>query len=407
MTYAPQADDVDLLSWSFVQDPYTTYARLRQDGPVTRQIVKTLATELNAWVVTSHEHGRALLADPRLSKDSVALPGVVNRHSVDGSQSATEQPKSMLFSDPPDHTRLRRLLGKAFTMRRVEQMRPWIVRQVDDLLDGVRPGEEFDLVDRIALALPIYVIGNLLGVPEERFADFKVWSSALASVDITAEEKQQALGAAFGYLRELIAQKAAAPADDMISALIQAADDGVRLQPAELMSTVFLVMNAGYETTANMISSGVLALLTHPDQQELLRTDPSLLPGAIEEFLRFESPLNLSTIRFSTADIAVGDVVIPAGEIVFVAFPAANRDPALYDDPDRLRVDRRAGSHLSFGHGIHHCVGAPLARLEGEIVFRALLERFAQWQLAVPVEHLTWRYTAQFRGLERLPVVLK
>ncbi|WP_211588535.1 cytochrome P450 family protein [Allorhizocola rhizosphaerae] len=407
MTYTPQTDEADLLSWSFVQDPYTTYARLREQGPVTRQVVKTLATELNAWVVTSHEHGRALLSDSRLSKDSVALPGVVNRHAVDGSRSATEQPKSMLFSDPPDHTRLRRLLGKAFTMRRVEEMRPWIVRQVESLLDGVRPGEEFDLVDRIALPLPIYVIGNLLGVPEERFADFKSWSSALASVNITAEEKQQALGAAFRYLGELIAQKREEPADDMISALIQAQDEGTRLEPAELMSTVFLVMNAGYETTANMISSGMLALLTHPDQQELLRADLSLLPSAIEEFLRFESPLNLSTIRFSTEAIEVGDVTIPAGEIVFIALLAANRDPEQFAEPDRLRVDRRAGQHLSFGHGIHHCVGAPLARLEGEIVFRALLERFGKWQLAVPVEHLTWRYTAQFRGLERLQVVLK
>ncbi len=400
-----EAGGVDLLSWSFVQDPYATYEKLREEGAVRRHVVKTLATELHAWVVTDYENGRALLADPRLSKDAVNLPAVVTAQSVDPDFQATEQPRSMLFSDPPEHTRLRKLIGKAFTMRRVQKMRPWIEQTTDALLERIVPGEEFDLVDDIALALPIYVIGNLLGVPEERFEDFKTWSGALASVDISAEEKQKALGQAFVYLGQLVAEKRADPGEDMVSALIEADDDGVRLTDTELMSTIFLVMNAGYETTANMISSGVLALLDHPDQQQKLRADPSLIPGAVEEFLRYESPLNLSTIRYTTSPVEVGDVTIPEGEIVFIALMSANRDPGKYADPNRLDVTRpSAHSHLSFGHGVHHCLGAPLARLEGEIVFTKLLERFPDWRLTVAPAALEWRYTAQFRGLEKLPV---
>ncbi|MDH6131110.1 cytochrome P450 [Kitasatospora sp. MAA4] len=401
------AGGVDLLSWRFVQDPYATYQDLRDAGTVRRHVVKTLATELNAWVVTDYDNGRALLTDPRLSKDAVNLPAIVNARAVDPNTSAPEHPRSMLFSDPPEHTRLRKLIGKAFTMRRVERMREWIEQTTDELLDQViTPGEEFDLVEEIALALPIYVIGNLLGVPAERFGDFKAWSGALASVDISAEEKQRAIGQAFGYLGQLIQEKRANPGEDMVSALIEADDDGVRLTDTELMSTIFLVMNAGYETTANMISSGVLALLQHPEQLALLRSDLSLLPGAVEEFLRYESPLNLSTIRFTTSPVQVGEVTIPENEIVFVALMSANRDPARFADPNRLDVTRTSNAHLSFGHGVHHCLGAPLARLEGEIVFRKLLERFPDWELAAEPAALRWRYTAQFRGLETLPVRL-
>ncbi|GAA2250717.1 cytochrome P450 [Streptomyces amakusaensis] len=401
----PSPGGVDLLSWSFVQDPYSTYEKLRESGVVRRHVVKTLATELNAWVVTDYEQGRALLADSRLSKDAVNLPAVVNAQSLDAESSAPEHPRSMLFSDPPEHTRLRKLIGRAFTMRRVEKMRPWIEATTDRLLDGIVPGRDFDLVEDIALALPIYVIGNLLGVPEERFDDFKRWSGALASVDISAEEKQRAIGQAFAYLAELVKEKRANPGDDMVSALIEADTGGVGLDDTELMSTIFLVMNAGYETTANMISSGVLALLTHPDQRDVLRADTTLVPGAVEEFLRYESPLNMSTIRFTTSPVEVGEVTIPENEIVFIALMSANRDPGKFADPNRLDVTRAgAQAHVSFGHGVHHCLGAPLARLEGEIVFRKLLERFPHWEPAVDPAALEWRYTAQFRGLERLPV---
>jgi cytochrome P450 len=400
------SSEIDLLSWRFAQDPHTTYARMRAEGGVQRQVVKTLATELNAWVVTAFDHGKALLTDTRLGKDVDELLRVMQARSVRPGDALARTPRSMLFSDPPDHTRLRKLVATAFTIRRVETMRPWIERTIADLLDDVVPGEEFDLVGKLGMALPIFVIGNLLGIPPGHHDDFRHWNATLASIDSPPEEKQRVHAQAFAYLRELIELKRSQPGDDMISALIQARDGESRLDEPELLATVFLLMNAGYETTANLISSGALALLTHPDQQALLRRDPSLVPGAVEEFLRLESPLNMATIRYTTSPVEVGDVTIPEDEIVFVALLAANRDPDKFADPDRLDVTRPGKGHLSFGQGLHHCIGAPLARLEGQVVFAELLARFAHWELAVPVDELTWKYSAQFRGLERLPVRL-
>ncbi|MFI9202351.1 cytochrome P450 [Streptomyces sp. NPDC053048] len=406
-------DHRSLLSREFIDDPHVFYRKLRGEGVVSRHVVKTFAAEMDAWVVTGYDEARELLADPRLSKDARGLPDVIAANSVPTgdapSAAAPPNPRNMLFSDPPDHTRLRRLIGKAFTMRRVEKMRPWIEETTDGLLDAVVPGRTFDLVEELALALPIYVIGNLLGVPADRFADIRHWNGVLTNVDTGAEEKRDALAQMYGYMGALIASKRAQPGDDMVSALIGAQDEGTGgtgLDDGELLSTVFLVMNAGYETTANMISSGVLALLRHPAARERLRSEPALLPGAIEEFLRYEGPLNLATIRYTTAPVAVGGVVVPENAIVFVSLLSANRDATRFADPERFDVERPAAGHLAFGHGIHHCLGAPLARLEGEVVFRRLLDRFASWELAVPEEDLRWRYSLQFRGLDRLPVRL-
>ncbi|GAA4798385.1 cytochrome P450 [Streptomyces ziwulingensis] len=379
-------------------------------------MVKTFAAEMDAWVVTGYEEARTLLADPRLSKDAWRLPEVIAANFVDDGTGAAKSgaapgaappnPRNMLFSDPPDHTRLRRLIGKAFTMRRVEKMRPWIEDTTDKLLDAVVPGREFDLVGDLALALPIYVIGNLLGVAEDRFADIRRWNAVLTNVDTSGEEKQAALARMYGYMGGLIRSKRDQPGEDMVTALLEAQDDGTRLDEGELLSTIFLVMNAGYETTANMISSGVRTLLRHPEARERLRRSPELVPAAIEEFLRFEGPLNLATIRFTTEPVQAGGVLIPRNAIVFVSLLSADRDSGRFADPDRFDIERPASGHLAFGHGIHHCLGAPLARLEGEVVFRKLLERFTSWELAVPETSLRWRYSMQFRGLDRLPVRL-
>ncbi|MEU1424729.1 cytochrome P450 [Kitasatospora sp. NPDC005751] len=401
---APEADTV--FGPTFMQNPYPSYDVLRTEAPVGRHVVKTLASEVNAWVVTRHEDVRALLADQSLSKDALGLPRIIERHALHPDGSAGSNPRSMLFSDPPDHTRLRRIVSKAFTMRRVEQMRPWIEELADDLVDDIVPGAEFDLVEQIALAFPIYVIGALLGVPVSDFADLRRWNGVLTSVRSTAAEKREAVGLAYGHLAAVVEAKREEPADDLVSALIDAEDDGNRLDGGELISSLFLLMNAGYETTANMISSGVLALIQHPDQLGRLRADPTLLAGAVEEFLRYESPLNLATIRWTTKPVQVGEVTIPADEIVFVSLCAANRDPAVFADPHRLDVGRTRNQHLSFGHGIHHCIGAPLARLEGEVLFGRLLSRFPRWELAVPADRLVWRHSLQFRGLESLPVLL-
>ena len=394
----------DLLERKAVQDPYPLYHELREQTVVRKHVVKTLSTKMHAWVVTGYADTRALLADPRLSKDPGRGAGVIARHAIDPATTTVTYPLSMLFCDPPDHTRLRGLLGRAFTMRRVEALRPWITELTGRLLDGIEPGAEFDLVQRIALPVPVAVIGKLLGVPDEMYEDFRRWNDIVVSIEADLELKNATITEAYRTLAGLVATKRSRPGDDLISRLLEAEDDGLRMTDAEVLATVFLMMNAGYETTANLISSGVLALLLHPLQQERLRRDAALLPAAVEEFLRWEAPLNLTTIRFTAEAVTIGEVTIPAGEIVFFSLCAANRDPARFADPDTLDIGRDASGHLAFGHGLHHCLGAPLARMEGQIVLNGLLSRFPAWRMAVPVADLEWRDSLQFRGLRSLPV---
>lgn len=292
-------------------------------------------------------------------------------------------------------------------MRRTENLRPRIEEITDQVLGSVPAGAEIDLVESVAMAIPIAVIGELLGVPRVAHDDLRRWNRTLTSVDSEPSEKYQAYMASLEYFRTLIAEKMKThdTADDLINAMIDP-DSEERFGEFELLSTIFLVMNAGYETTANLISSSVYALLKHPEQLELLRGDATLIPNAVEEFLRYESPLNLSTLRYTTEPVKIGDTIVPDGEVVFLALCSANRDSDRFAEPDRLDIRRNAATHLAFGHGIHHCVGAPLARLEGEIVLARLLDMFPQWEAAEPLDRLTWRYTLQFRGLERLPVRL-
>jgi cytochrome P450 len=312
----------------------------------------------------------------------------------------------MLNSDPPDHTRLRRLVATAFTMRRVELMRPRIVEITDELLAGLAGREQVDLVDDFAFPLPVTVICELLGVPYADREDFRTWSTVLLSAGeidaVVAAGKNMA-----AYLHELIAAKRADPVDDMLSALIQARDDGDRLDEAELVSMAFLLLVAGHETTVNLIANGTLALLQHPDQRAALRADPALLPGAIEEFLRYDGPISHATIRYTTEPVEIGGVTIPGGEFVVIALGSANRDDDRFADADRLDVTRPAGGHLAFGHGIHFCVGAPLARLEGQIAIGRLFDRFPDLALAVDANELRWRHSTLLRGLESLPVRLQ
>ncbi|MCA1217243.1 cytochrome P450 family protein [Streptomyces sp. 8L] len=399
--------EADLLSWDFIQDPYLTYQEMRAGTGPRRLVIKTLSTGLRSWLVTEYADVRRLLADPRLSKAAGAAAPVIARHSTEDVSGASITSESMLFSDPPQHSRLRRMFSRAFTMRRTLDLRPRIEELTDELLDSIPRGAEIDLVESVAMAIPIAVIGELLGVPRAAHQDLRRWNRALTSVDSEPSEKYQAYMASLEYFRTLVAQKTSSQdgADDLINALIDPANEE-RFEESELLSTIFLMMNAGYETTANLISSSVYALLKHPEQLELLRGDATLIPNAVEEFLRYESPLNLSTLRYTTEPVEVGDTVIPAGEVVFLALSSANRDPERFAEPDRLDIRRNAATHLAFGHGIHHCVGAPLARLEGEIVLARLLDRFPRWEAAEPLEQLTWRYTLQFRGLERLPVRL-
>ncbi len=369
----------------FVHDPHALNRRLRAEGPV-RPV--TLPRGLQAWVVTRYADVRAALADGRFIGGGESLIG------------------HMLNSDPPDHERLRRLVNKAFTARRIEQLRPRIEEIAAGLLADIGAKADVDLLDAFAFPLPITVICELLGVPAEDRDDFRTWSNVLISGGVEPGVVQQAAVDMAGYLSNMIATKRAEPGDDMMSALVTVADAGDRLSHDELIAMAFLLLVAGHETTVNLIANGVLALIDNPDQFAALRADRALLPGAIEEFLRFESPVKNATLRYTIEPTDIGGVVVPAGEFIVLALGSANRDPGRYADPDSLDIRRDTGGHMAFGHGIHYCLGAPLARLEAEIAFNGLLDAYDRIELAVPVEDLRWRPGVIIRGLERFPVHL-
>jgi cytochrome P450 len=314
----------------------------------------------------------------------------------------------LLNTDPPDHTRLRKLVSKAFTARRVTGLRPRVEAIAASLLDplGARlaAGETADLIEGFAFPLPVTVICELLGVPVEDQAQFREWSHAIVG-DGGGQDTFRAVGEAmYGYFSKLVAEKRAHPADDLVSALIDARDSGDSLNERELMSMLWLLLVAGHETTTNLIASGTLALLTSPAQLARLRSDPSLLPGAVDELLRYVNPLNHATERFTLEPVQIGGVTIPAREWVLCVTSSANRDPDRFPAADTLDVGRDAGGHVAFGHGIHFCLGAPLARLEGEVAFGALLGRFPDLSLAADPATLRWRPSSLIHGLEALPV---
>jgi cytochrome P450 len=389
----------------YVADPYAVSQRLRVEAPV-RPI--RLRRGLRAWQVTRYADVRAVLADPRLGKDAGHLQALFERHTQTGQHVLREEEglgTHMLNSDPPNHERLRRLVNKAFTSRRIERLRPRIQQITDELLAAIGTSAEVDLLDALAFPLPITVICELLGVPIDERDAFRMWSNQILSSDDRAQVR--AAGIAMNtYLGELVAAKRADPGDDMMSALVQAQDEGDALTERELRSMGFLLLVAGHETTVNLIGNGTLALIENPDQLAELRADLSLLPRAIEELLRYEGPLNHATLRFTLEDVEIGGVVVPEGEFVIVSLLSANRDTDRFPDADRLDIRRDQGGHLAFGHGIHYCLGAPLARLEAEIAFTGLLSRFDRIELAVPSDELEWRPGTLIRGLERLPVRL-
>ncbi|HEY3607753.1 MAG TPA: cytochrome P450 [Pseudonocardiaceae bacterium] len=394
------------LGEEFLQDPHALNERLRAEAPV-RPVV--LPRGLNVWLVTRYADVRAALADPRLHKDSRHIDELFELNT-DSSAETFHTGEAlfahMLNSDPPDHERLRRLVNKAFTARRIEQLRPRIEEITDGLLADIGPTADVDLLDVFAFPLPITVICELLGVPTKDRDDFRRWSNVLVSGGVPAEEIDESAIAMAGYLSAMIEAKRAEPGADMMSALVQAHDEGDRLTQDELVAMAFLLLVAGHETTVNLIANGVLALITNPDQLAALRADRGLLPGAIEEFLRFESPVKNATFRFTVEPTEVGGVVIPARQLVVLSLGSANRDSDRYAEPDRLDIERDTSGHMAFGHGIHYCLGAPLARLEAEIAFNGLLDTYDRIELAVPTADLRWRPGMLIRGLERFPVHL-
>ncbi|WP_329443711.1 cytochrome P450 [Streptomyces canus] len=377
--------------------PYDVYRRLRDTAPVHR-IAGPDGTP--AWIVTRYDDVRAALADPRLSLDK--------RHATAGTYKGFSLPPALdanlLNMDPPDHTRIRRLVGRAFTPRRIEQLRGPIRRTADGLLDALGSHGTTDLIASYAAPLPITVICDLLGIPDEHRLDFRVWTDTLVAPDPAAgpAAAKEAVVAMLRFFTRLLADKRREPADDLLSDLIAVRDEGDRLSEDELMSLAFLILFAGYENTVQLIGNAVLALFQHPGQLAALRGDPARLPAATEEFLRYEGPALLAIRRFPVEDVTISGVTIPAGETVWVSPSAANRDPERFPDPDRLDLARDASGHLALGHGIHYCLGAPLARAETEIALAALLERFPDLALAEPTPR--WRNSLRARGLLALQV---
>ncbi|HEY0002760.1 MAG TPA: cytochrome P450 [Actinoplanes sp.] len=382
------------VSEAFFNDPHAVYAQLRENAPACRV---ELPDGSPVWLVTRYADVRGLLADPRLSVDKANGDGSWRGFSLPPALDA-----NLLNMDPPNHTRIRRLVSQAFTPRRVEGLRPVIQETADALLDKLGAGEA-DLVRDYAGPLPVAVISDLLGVPRADRDEFRTWTDTmLVPPRGDRAAAARAIGAIHAYLDGLLAAKRAEPAGDLLSALIAAREDGDRLTEDELTSLAFLLLLAGYENTVHAIGTGLLTLLSQPD----LRADPAVdLAPTVEELLRHEPPAPVLLRRFATEDVDVAGVVVPRGETILLVVGAANRDPEAFPEPGEVQPGR-SGSHLTFGHGIHYCVAAPLARMELEIALGTVLRRFAGLRLAVHPKDLTWRPSFRARGLVALPVLL-
>jgi cytochrome P450 len=380
-------------------DPYPLYASLRRRG-LDR-------SSLGIWATASHGTAASILRDPRFSSSPVHQPGYRPPAYRDGDPRAGLPVADLLTMDPPDHTRIRRLVSSAFTRKAIADLEPWIRDLTGRLLDEVYAAAGFDLIDALAFPLPIAVICHLLGVPAEDQASFRLWGHDVAATldPQTAEggesQSRSSELALTAYLRDLVDKRRADPDDSLLSALVAVEEEGDRLSPGELVSTALLLLVAGFETTVNLIGNGTVALLGVREDWQRLGEDPSLVPVAIEELLRYDSPVQM-TSRTATEDVDVGGVVISKGESVIVAIGGANRDPGVFERPDRLRVDRpNASRHLAFSLGIHHCLGAALARLEGRIAIEELTRRYPALELAgTPVR----RELLVLRGFESVPV---
>ena len=384
----------------FHADPYPFYRRLREEDPVHQ-------SPLGIWVLTRYDDAVMALRDQRFGREGM---GELLEARLGAGSVRPANTRDMLFRDPPDHTRLRALVSRAFTPRVVEAMRPHIQEIVDGLLDRVEGTRGMDVIEDLAYPLPVTVICEMLGVPTADQDVFKQWSADIArSLDAAIlpagseviTRGQEAGDALREYFRSLIAVRRKSPQPDLLSALIAAEEQGDKLSEPELVATCALLLIAGHETTVNLIGNGVLALLRHPAELRALADDPALIQTGVEELLRFDGPVQ-RTGRMTTADVEIGGRQIPKGSIVAAVIGAANRDPAHFADPDRLDVARRENRHIAFGFGIHFCLGAPLARIEGQVAIGTLLRRMPALKLVSDTPE--WRESSVLRGLKTLPV---
>ncbi|GAB2810668.1 cytochrome P450 family protein [Streptomyces daliensis] len=382
---------------------HAALAELARQGPLHRLV---LPTTVPAWVITGYAEARAALADPRLVKGGPDNAPYVAELEPETSAGLNHH---MLTADPPTHTRLRKLVSTAFTRRQVERLAPGIetlcTSLLDDVAERLAATGEADLMESLAHPLPLTVICDLLGIPEEAREDVRTWMRPLLAGGIFGFDTYAAAARKMlAFTRDLVAEKRHTPADDLLSALVQARDGEDRLSEDELTSMVQLLFIAGHDTTVSLIANGALALLSDPAWTASLREDPGQWPGALEELLRFDSPVQVAMPLTAAADVEIAGRTVPAGDVVIVSLLAANRDPARFAGPALLDLARDDGGHLAFGHGIHHCLGAPLARLEGRITLRALVERFPGLRLATSPESLEREPALLFNKLTSLPV---
>jgi len=384
----------------FHANPYPFYRRLREEDPVH-------ASPLGIWVLTRYEDAVMVLRDPRFGREGIAE---LQEARLGAARARPKNSRDMLFRDPPDHTRLRALVGRAFTPRVVEEMRPHIQEIVDGLLDRVEGSGGMDVIEDLAYPLPVRVICEMLGVPTSDQEVFRQWSADIArSLDAAlfpadsgvGTRGQEASDALKEYFRSLIAVRRKHPQPDLLSGLIAAEEQGDKLTEAELLSTCVLILIAGHETTVNLIGNGLLALLGNPEQLRALANDPALIQTGVEELLRYDGPVQ-RTSRMTMADVEIGGKKIAKDSVVVAAIGAANRDPAVFADPERLDVARKDNRHIAFGFGIHFCLGASLARIEGQVAIGTLLRRMPAPKLVSDIPE--WRESSVLRGLKTLPI---
>jgi cytochrome P450 PksS len=405
---APLLDSVDISTREFKADPYPFWARLRAEAPVYRI---NLPTGEAVWLVTRYDDVAMVLNDERFVKNgsNARTPeqeaNQVWARKLMKSKWLRWLQRSMLHQDPPDHTRLRALVSKAFTPRRIEQMHERIQALADELLDSVQDRGRMDLIRDYALPIPTTIIAEMLGVPVADRHKFHRWSRALfVSTTWGLLKAIPSVLALLRYIRKIIKNRRANPRDDLVSALAQADVAGDTLNEEELLAMVALLLVAGHETTVNLIGNGTLALLENPDQMEKVRNEPALIKSAVEELLRYASPVEGATERYAREDVTIAGVTIRRGEMVAAIIASANRDERQFPNADVMDITREPNKHLSFGLGTHFCLGAHLARLEGQIAISSLLRHLPDLRLTVPASALRWRPGFIVRGLEALPV---
>jgi cytochrome P450 PksS len=398
---------VDVTDPTFKANPFPFYAQLRAEAPVFPIKLPNSISRQHAWLITRYDDVLNALKDERFAKD--------RRHAMTPEQlkklpwippAFKPLEHTMLDLDSPDHTRLRALVHKAFTPRLIEQMREQIQALTNELLDRAEAGGSMDVIADFALPLPLTMIGRILGVPAQDNQKFHRWSKTTVSAGTTRNYFVliPTIMRFMGYVKKLVKERRAQPKDDLVTALVQAKEGSDQLKDDEILAMIFLLLIAGHETTVNLIGSGTLALLEHPDQLAKLRHEPALIKTAIEELLRFVCPLEMATERYAREDIIIAETTIPRGELIMAVIGSANRDANYFDNPDALDITRKNNKHLAFGYGGHFCLGASLARLEGQIAISTLIQRMPNLRLSSAPDQLRWRGTFVLRGLETLPV---